>query len=320
MKHKGCVVEVRDETLVLMTASCDFVEIPKNTTGLAVPGMEIVYETRPRGFAVHKKWMAVAAMIMLLVMGSLLMMPATSAMPVYVASIDINPSLSMFIDEAGSVVEVQPMNPEAEKLSMRNLKGKTVEEAVSNLMDQLFEQGYFSDKREHYMVYSLTAIDTSVLEVDVANMMVRLDNSIEEQKMVREIHMEVLSYAAREEELEEAESKDVSLNHMLVSNQYQAMMTEKVAETVEGQADKSMEAMVRTILKDREHPVFKEHPGADPGGNKVKKMDEPTENIENEDGGQPAEQQREHPVFREHPGNPDKGVNQENGADKQRNR
>ena len=255
MKGKGCVVEVRDKTLVLITTSCDFVEIPKRDKGMAYPGMEIEYETRPERVPFPRKWMAVAAMVMVLIMGSLLMMPATSAMPVYVVSMDINPSLNILIDEAGHVVEVQPMNPEAERLSIRNIKGKTVEEAVSSLLDQLFEQGYFSERMEHYMVFSLAAIDSSIQETDVANMMVRLGNSIEEEKLAREIHLEVLSYTAREEELEEAESKDISLNYMLVRNQYQAMMTENSVETADEPVDESMEAMVRSILKKKNHPV-----------------------------------------------------------------
>ncbi len=302
MKYKGCVVEVRDKTLVLMTASCDFVEIPKNATGLVLPGMEIVYETRPKGFAVHKKWMAVAAMVMVLIMGSFLLMPPTSAMPVYMASIDINPSFNMFIDETGHVVEIQPMNTEAKNLKTRNLTGKAIEEAVASLMEQLFEQGYFADKTEHYMVFSLSAIDASIAEAKVGDMMLRLENTILAEKQLREIELDVLSYTALEDEVEEAESREVSLNHLMVRNQYQEMVREQSSEAVDEQTDESMDSMVRSILREKEHPVFEEHPGADPGNNKVKKEDASPPDNSHDDREQPPEQQKEHPVFEEHPG------------------
>jgi len=315
VRNKGCVIEVRDKTLVLMTASCDFVEIPKKGTGLVVPGMEVVYGTRPNRFAVHKRWMAVAAMVMVLIMGSLFMMPPTNAMPVYLASIDINPSFNLFIDETGQVVEIQPMNPEAKKLKTRSLEGKTVEEAVSSLMGQLFDQGYFTDQMEHYMVFSFTAIDPSISEDKVGDMMLRLENSILEEKQLREIELDVLSYAAIEDEVEEAESRELSLNHLLVKNQYQAMMRERSPVIDDEQSDESMETMVRTILREKEHPVFKEHPGADPGGNKVKKEDAPAKGNENDDKGEPSEQQ--HQANEDHPGNSDRGNNQDNGSESQ---
>lgn len=301
MKNKGCVVEVRDETLVIMTDSCEFVEIPKRTKGLVVPGVEIEYETRPQRVATHKKWMAVAAMFMVLMLGSLLILPPTSAMPVYMASIDINPSLNMFIDEAGHVVEFQPMNLEAKNLKTRNLKGKTIEEVVSSLMGQLFDQGYFTDQMEHYMVFSLTAIDTSVPKEKVADMIHRLQNTIEEEKQNREIELDILSYAAREEEVDKAESEEVSLNHLLVRNQYQEMMKQNVPASEKEPSNESMDTMVRTILKEKQHPVFEEHPGADPGGHKVRSEDAP-QDLENS-----SEQQPAHPVFEEHPGNPSSG-------------
>lgn len=313
MKNKGCVVEVRDKTLVLMTASCDFVEIPKNCTGLVLPGMEVVYDTRPNGFAVHKKWMAVAAMVMVLIMGSLFMMPPTSAMPVYLASIDINPSFNMFIDETGQVVEIQPMNPEAKKLKTRSLEGKTVEEAVSSLMGQLFDQGYFTDQMEHYMVFSFTAIDPSISEEKFVDMMLRLENTIQAEKQLREIELDVLSYAAVEDEVEEAESRELSLNHLLVKNQYQAMMRERSPDIDDEQSDEPMETMVRTILKEKEHPVFEEHPG----GNKVKKEDAPANGNENDNMENPSEHQEKHPVFEENPGDSVRGNDLENGSDNQ---
>lgn len=328
MKNKGCVVEVRGETLVLMTASCEFVEVPKSNRGLVVPGMEIEYETRPHRLASHKKWMAVAAMLMLLVLGSLLIMPPTSAMPVYMASIDINPSVNLFIDEMGHVVEIQPMNQEAKSLNTRNLQGKTVEEVVSSLMEQLFDQGYFDDQMEHYMVFSLTTFDTSVPEEQIAEMMLRLENTVQEQKQTREIQLAVLSFAAKEEEVGEAENEELSLNHLLVRNQYQDMMKEKPLESMIEPSTQSMEAMVRTILKDREHPVFEEHPGADPGGNKVRNEDVTPPGAKGPGDSelpserQPAnssERQPEHPVFENHPGNPSPGRDDGNELESQQN-
>jgi len=328
MKNKGCVVEVRSNTLVLMTASCEFIEIPKSSRGLVVPGMEVEYETRPQRLASHKKWLAVAAVFMVFILGSLLIMPPTSAMPVYMASIDINPSMNLFIDETGHVVEIQPMNQEAKKLNTRNLQGKTVEEVVSSLMEQLFDQGYFTDQVEHYMVFSLSAIDTSVPEEKVTEMMLRLQNTIQVEKQTREIQLEVLSFAAREEEVDEAESQELSLNHLLVRNQYQEMMKQKPPESMKEPSNQSMDTMVRTILKEKEHPVFQEHPGADPGGDKVRNEDVTPPGAKRSDDGeqtsepQPAnssEQPPKHPVFEDHPGSPSSGRDDGNESDSQQN-
>jgi len=83
------------------------------------------------------------------------------------------------------------------------------------------------------------------------------------------------------------------------------MMREQSPEADTHKADESMETMVRSILREKEHPVFEEHPGADPGNNKVKKNDAP-----------PNE---ERPVFREKPGKAGKGNDLEDGPDNQQN-
>ena len=326
MKNKGCVVEVRGETLVLMTASCDFVEVPKDSIGLVVPGMEIEYETKPQRLTYYKKWMAVAAVFMVFILGSLLIMPPTSAMPVYMASIDINPSMNMFIDETGHVVEIQPMNQEAKNLKTRGLQGKTVEEVVSSLMEQLVDQGYFAGHVEHYVVFSLSAIDASVPEEKVTEMMLRLQNTIQGEKQIRDIQLEVLSFAAREEELDEAESEELSLNHLLVRNQYQEMMKQRPPESTKEPSNQSMESMVRTILKEKEHPVFEEHPGTNPGGDKERnegatppgtKRPDDREQVSEQHPANPSEEPAEHPVFENHPGNPSSGRDDGNGSDDQ---
>ena len=302
MIEKGCIIEIREHTMVLMTDSCDFVEIPL-TSEYLVPGMEIEFEKADAlaSYAAKRKigfgrktaaWVTVAAMLMLAVIGSMTGFPTVSAEPAFVVNVDLNPSVVLVLDEAGSVIKVQAVNADAEKLNLRALRNKPMEEALATLLQEAEAAGYLNPEKDHYMVISLLNLNSDLDEQAVKHLIERAETANQTKDESGSVRVQILALEASHQQAERAEDLQVNINEIVVQDAYGSFRTgmpEGSELTEDAEAD-STEAMVRVMLREKEHPVFEVHPGAVPGGDKIRK-DEGTGD------------DRPHPVFDSHPGN-----------------
>ncbi|MDW7670597.1 MAG: anti-sigma factor domain-containing protein [Bacillota bacterium] len=303
MKHKGSIIEVRRHTVIIMTDSCEFIEIPRQQQAL-FPGMEIEFalpenitpiRTKKRDLLSLRKtiaFVAVAAILMLAVIGGAFWMPSVSAQPAFLVSVDLNPSLTLTLDGAGRVIEAEALNDDAKMMNLKTVKNMTLEEALKELLREADEAGFLPREREHYMVISLLNLDPMADDGIMNEMLDRTMITLEQDTSKDPLQVYIVAMAANGQQAEEAETLDIPLNQVVVRDALQRRRPEG-AESGRDNADDSeaspMVELVREMLDQKTHPVFVKHPGSDPDGEKERHV------LENG-------QERIHPVFEVHPG------------------
>ena len=302
MRERGCIIEIRENTMIAMTASCNFVEVPRQP-GNIYPGQEIEWVVEAASASdsrgnmqvkLRHKWAAwgvAAALIFLLVTGGLLITPGVFAEPAYIVTIDINPSFKMLLDHQGIVLKTEALNEEAADLKLKHLRRMPVEEALAGLLLETDRSGLLDRNRAHYMVISVVSLDPD--DTDQHQQLLERTR-IQGMRTDHEetIQFKVLSLPASAVQLEKAANQAVNLNQIVVLDAYRSIYNidlEENQNSDQAVMNVPMEAMVRSVLQHQSHPVFEVHPGlAPPDYSDPETMDEDSE--------------RSHPVFDVHPG------------------
>ncbi len=88
---------------------------------------------------------------------------ATQGQAYAMVSIDINPSLELYLNKAGQVLEIKTRNKDAETLSVKGLIGKPLEEATTSIVAQATEKGFIksNDAVDDYVIASTVILDES---------------------------------------------------------------------------------------------------------------------------------------------------------------
>lgn len=83
-------------------------------------------------------------------------------------SIDINPSFEVYIDANGHVLEIYPVNADAEKLDLSNLFGKQVDETIRTIIRLAAEARFIQtdDQAEDYVLISTVILDENGMNSD----------------------------------------------------------------------------------------------------------------------------------------------------------
>lgn len=305
MKRKGSIVEVRRATLVIMTESCDFIEIPLMDQHV-LPGMEIEFELSDSKNSLPQKtdwkrmsrqktvaWAAIAAMIMMVVIGNIFWVPSVSGEPAFLVSVNLNPSLTMTLDDAGTVIDVEALNEEALSLKLKSLLQLPIEDALRELLQEADETGFLVRDREHYMVVTLLSLTKQTDEQKMNALLERALITIDQDSSEIPPQVQILALPASEEQVEKAKTLDIPLNNVVVSEAFMAGHHEETGAEKNPFHDASSELgmveQVKVMLAQKPHPVFQVHPGALQG----------TEKRENE---AINKREKEHPVFDVHPG------------------
>ena len=104
---------------------------------------------------------ALVVAIVALALSSGILAPARQAYAM--VSLDINPSLEIYTDEDGQVVEVKAINEDAESLSLAGLVGKPVDKVVAILIERATEAGFITDGDD---VDDYVIVSTAILSDD----------------------------------------------------------------------------------------------------------------------------------------------------------
>ncbi len=101
-----------------------------------------------------QKWVAAAAMFAIVLSGGLLLghFLGVANAPTVVA-LDVNPSIELEINKEERVVAVRPLNKEAETvIGIRKLEGKTLEEAVDEIVSVMADKGFLATDRNSILI------------------------------------------------------------------------------------------------------------------------------------------------------------------------
>jgi hypothetical protein len=75
-------------------------------------------------------------------------------------TLDINPSVEIMTDESGLVCDVNPLNSDADLLLVdADLKGKTIEEVIDELVDTATDLGYITETDDNAVVVTAETED-----------------------------------------------------------------------------------------------------------------------------------------------------------------
>lgn len=287
--YKGCIIEVRKETMIVMTSDCDFCEMQKRQA--VEEGMEIEFHRReiispkPRTFA---SFPLVAAAIILFFITSIYGFHYWDIMNQSVAmvTVDINPSIQLEINHKNQVLHVLALNEEAKALPLSSLKKKSLEEALDIVLQEARNKGYILHEEENYILVTSVALkEDKENNIELVNILEKAKEKMEEKASQEGEIVWVINQQANRATLIKAEEENISVGKLKLYEALQAISDSEVnLEEIRNTKVKELIKIKDDLKIKKEHPVFKEHPG-------------------NKDNVESSKDHKEHPVFQQHPGN-----------------
>ncbi|MCC5909029.1 MAG: anti-sigma factor domain-containing protein [Clostridiaceae bacterium] len=288
MKHKGCIMEVRNDTMIIMAEDCNFYEIKKRSS--IHEGMEIEFDLKER--IQHKKYKLpsfglVAATIIFLFITSIYGFNNwyVHSQPVALLTIDINPSVELEINNRNAIIRAIALNKEAEELELSSLKKKNVREAFDILVHKAEEKGYLINEEKNYILLTTVTLDENKINAEQLKSMVQeIKKEVEADTTRKEKTVEIVTLEASKDALKRAQKDNVSVGKLKMYEEIQEDSSVADLNTLHGLKVKELITLQNQHAAEREHPVFDQRPG-----NKNKSK-------EAEGLG------KQHPVFDQHPG------------------
>lgn len=105
-------------------------------------------------------------------------------------TLDINPSLRLDLDENEKVINVIPLNSDANDVIPRDFKNKDLKEVIGDIAGNLIQKGYASDE-----LVILLSTEGEIKEEDVKNI---LDNSLNEKQVSHNVLIIKVSESSKE--------------------------------------------------------------------------------------------------------------------------
>jgi len=151
-EFSGTIMKIENEKAIVMTDNCDFVEINKRND------MEVGQEIRvSSGIKARNiiKYSSLVASIFIIIFSFALYHQLSTPNHVFAyVDVDINPSLEIAIDKNAKVMNVKPLNKDAETILMDlKLKNLPVKQAVAEVVKESKYQGFIkSDKKNTVLI------------------------------------------------------------------------------------------------------------------------------------------------------------------------
>ncbi len=130
--------------------------------------------------------------------------------PYSYVSLDVNPSIQYSVNRFNRVISVQAVNSDGEEIlneiQLDDLENKKIEDAVSETVDQINEEGYFDGNTEGGIVIATSGKDLEASEVLAEELQENIENKVEE--MGENIEVEAISVGL--ERVQEAKALGVT--------------------------------------------------------------------------------------------------------------
>ncbi|AKL96852.1 anti-sigma factor [Clostridium aceticum] len=341
MQHKGCVMELREETMVVMTEQCSFYEIQKRKN--IQEGMEI--EFYEKEIVLHKNqtlrtFSLVAAAVLLLIITSVYGLKSwnTANQLMAVVTIDINPSIQLEVNNKNQVLKAIAVNKEAETLSLDALEKKPFQEAFQLLLRELREKGYVLKEQENYVLIATVFLQEEEIETEKFRKMIEATKEeVELEALKQGEKIEVITIEATEDLLMTAREEKTSVGKLQVYQNLKEYKNDKIdVDTTEEKKVKEIkvkEMKVKELIqlqnqdeeqdkkqnkkqeekqnekqggKVKEHPIFDQHPGSKKEEKVPPAVQKEQQKLNHYTNDQEEKgtviKKKEHPVFEEHPG------------------
>ncbi|WP_456271754.1 anti-sigma factor domain-containing protein [Bacillus sp. AK031] len=155
---KGIVMEVKSDTLVMMTPDGEFIKAKKQPSMEYAVGEELTFfpktETKSKSILQELKKKIIVKPVLsgaaALLMLFFILFPGLHSSEVYAyVSVDINPSFEISVSKDSDVLEIKPFNEEAEKIlsSISDWKGLSLVEITEDIIELCDENGYMDEQK-----------------------------------------------------------------------------------------------------------------------------------------------------------------------------
>lgn len=213
---KGIVMDVQGEKLTVLTKDGQFLQTDKNEYPQYEIGQEITIQPkvllkeRTRVLSYPKPILAVASVFVLIFASFLLSFGLGNPKAYAYVTVDINPSFEMAIDEEFKIIDIVPLNNEAESIlaDISNWEKQSFTKVTSTLVKESKEEGFLNDEQ--------TVIFSSVLVEEQEDTKVDMTQIIQEvQAEMEKAHVELTWYEGTEEDREQASQAGVSTGKLI---------------------------------------------------------------------------------------------------------
>lgn len=244
MLFKGIIINLKKEYAIVLTDQKKFVKVNlKNSMEI---GQKILFtqedilqdtiiSTDWKEFMImSKKYLAIAAGIVILATAGIFgynysnnntSTTETETQPVLsmlsdtaasVVTIDINPSIELFLDTERKVIDIKALNEDAATLDLAKFIGLTVDEAVEGIVALAKEKDFIDaeDLDEDYVLVTIVDINEDD-EDDLADLEDSLNETIEDSEELQDLNVALLK--ATQREIFEAEGKDIPLGLYIIN-------------------------------------------------------------------------------------------------------
>ncbi len=162
MKKKGIILELRTKEAVVINDLCEYEKI-KRVEGM-FEGQMVEYSTtrQTKVFRNVAAISSVAAILVLCIVGYLYFFLNMNPQVYAYVDLDINPSMEFLIDKNNSVIDLKPLNSDADGvISTFEVKKKNINDAISYILERLSEKGYISSDNENLILLAASYSEDS---------------------------------------------------------------------------------------------------------------------------------------------------------------
>lgn len=150
------------------------------------------------------------------------------ALPNAYVSLDINPSVELATNSFGTVIDVNPLNEDGEKLSEGlTLEGQKVEDALQNLIEEAKTEGYLDESLDNAVAVTVSTDDEAKGEDILKSVEEAVKSELENQNLE---DTEIIAQNINTDRHKEAERLGISPGKMLLIEKLKAADLEVNAE------------------------------------------------------------------------------------------
>lgn len=160
-EFKGSILELNKKHVIVMTENCDFISLKKQPRMFVGQQISFKKSDMVRTNRSYMKLTALTASVLLLVFCSVLFFQLFNPGTVFAyIDIDINPSIEFAIDKNSKVIDIKPLNDEAQTLlNNLDLTDLPVKQAISHVIDTSEKLGYIGSEKSNEVLVSASIDD-----------------------------------------------------------------------------------------------------------------------------------------------------------------
>ncbi|GAA0324361.1 hypothetical protein GCM10008967_13640 [Bacillus carboniphilus] len=288
---KGIVMDVKGEKLTVLTKDGQFLQTDKNDYPQYEIGQEITIQSkvllkeRKRVLSFPKPILAVASVFVLIFASFLLSFGFGNQTAYAYVTVDINPSFEIAIDEEFKIIDIVPLNNEAESIleDISNWEKQSFTKVTSILVKESKEEGFLND--EQTVIFSSVFVEE---QEDTKEEMTRIIQEV--QVEMEKEHVELTWYEGTEEDREQASQAGVSTGKLIESKKKENPKSQEETKDLGTEEEQDKEAKGNRGNKDDEK------------GNRGKSEDKPGNENKGQNKKEKEKEQKEKNNESEHPG------------------